>query len=139
MHRFHYARVMDNLPPVLVVEDEPLVRQTIVEALEEGGYSVVEAENGADALETIAQADQLRGLVTDIRMGSGPNGWDVAHCARDKFPLLPVVYVSGDSVAEWSANGVPLSTVLQKPFANAELVTALANLMVAQQSGVTPP
>lgn len=130
---------MDNLPPVLVVEDEPLVRQTIAEALEDGGYSVVEAETGAVALETIAQAGQLRGLVTDIRMGSGPSGWDVAHCAREKFPLLPVVYVSGDSVAEWSANGVPLSTVLQKPFANAELVTALANLMVAQQSGVTPP
>jgi CheY-like chemotaxis protein len=128
---------MDEVPPVLVVEDEPLVRLTIVDALEAGGYTVIEAADGPSGLLAVEQATQLRGLVTDIRMGPGPDGWDVAHKAREKFPALAVVYVTGDSITEWPANGVPQSAVLQKPFATAELVTALANLLVAQQS--TPP
>jgi len=66
-------------------------------------------------------------------MGGGPNGWEVAHPAREKFAGLAVVYVTGDSATEWTTNGVPQSTVLQKLFASAELVTAMANLLVAQQ------
>src|SRR5438128_7307175 len=126
---------MDEVPPILVVEDEPLVRLTIVEALQEGGYTVLEAADGRSAIEQIDQQESLRGLVTDIRMGPGPSGWDVAHHARERFSSLAIVYVTGDSGAEWSATGVPQSTVLQKPFASAELVTAVANLLVAQQPG----
>jgi CheY-like chemotaxis protein len=125
---------MDDVPPILVVEDEPLIRLVLTEALTDGGYSVLEAANGAAALELIDGLENLRGLVTDVRMGPGPNGWEIAHRAREKFAGLAVVYVTGDSMAEWSANGVPLSTALQKPFASAELVTALANLLVAQQT-----
>ena len=122
---------MNDLPPILVVDDEPLIRLAIRDALEEGGYHIVEAENGNAALDYISGADELRGVVTDIRMEPGPDGWEVAHRAREKFASLAVVYVTGDSLADWTANGVPLSTALQKPFANAELVTALANLLVA--------
>lgn len=136
---FHLLGCMDELPPLLVVEDEPLIRLTISDALEEGGYNVVESEDGRTAMEQINLAVKLRGLVTDIRMGSGPDGWEVARYARNKFPTLPVVYVSGDSISEWTASGVPQSVALQKPFADAELVTAVANLLVAQQSNPTMP
>jgi len=91
---------MDELPPILVVEDEPLVRIIIVEALQEGGYTVLEAEDGLGAIEQIDQQEQIRGLVTDIRMGAGPSGWEVAHHAREKFSSLAVVYVTGDSAAK---------------------------------------
>lgn len=128
---------MEEVPPVLVVEDEPLVRLAMIDALEEGGYNVLEAIDGRSAWHEIDRAGELRGLVTDIRMGDGPDGWEVAERARQKFAALAVVYVTGDSITEWPANGVPQSTVLQKPFASAELVTALANLLVAQQS--SPP
>ncbi len=125
---------MDDVPPILVAEDEPLIRLVLVEALEQGGYHVVEAGDGSSALVEIDGAEELRGLVTDIRMGQGPDGWEIARNAREKFPGLAVVYVTGDSITEWPANGVPESTVLQKPFASAELVAALANLLVARQS-----
>jgi CheY-like chemotaxis protein len=125
---------MDDVPPILVAEDEPLIRLALVEALEVGGYSVLEAADGRSAWNEIDGAEQLRGLVTDIRIGKGPSGWEIAQHAREKFPALAVVYVTGDSISEWPASGVPQSTVLQKPFASAELVTALANLLVAQQS-----
>ncbi len=129
---------MGEVPPILVVEDEPLVRLIVVEALQEGGYTVVEAAEGHAALSAIDRAEHLRGLVTDIRMGATPSGWEVAQRAREKFPALAVIYMTGDSITEWPANGVPQSAVLQKPFVSAELVTALANLLVAQQS-VPPP
>ncbi len=125
---------MDDVPPILVAEDEPLIRLALVEALEEGGYSVVEAADGRAAWHEIDDAEQLRALVTDIRLGEGHSGWELAQHAREKFPALAVVYVTGDSIAEWPANGVPQSAVLQKPFASAELVTAVANLLVSQQS-----
>ena len=42
---------MDDLPPVLVAEDEALIRAALVEALQDGGYSVLEAESGSAAIE----------------------------------------------------------------------------------------
>lgn len=128
---------MDELPPILIVDDEPLIRLTIADALEEGGYTLLEAADGNAAVEQIDLASELRGLVCDVRLVSEPYGWDVARRARKKFPNLPIVYVTGDSASEWTVEGVPQSAVLQKPFASAELVTALANLLVTRQS--TPP
>ena len=68
-HSHHERGALDDVPPILVVEDEPLVRLVVVEALEEGGYSVVEVAEGDLALAQIDAAEQLRGLVTDIRLG----------------------------------------------------------------------
>lgn len=123
---------MDDIPPILVVDDELLVRMAVVEALREGGYGVIDVADGHAALEQIELAENLRGLITDVRM-PGPDGWEIAHRAREKFPSIAVVYLTGDSAHEWSASGVPLSTVLQKPFAYAELLAALTSLVVAQQ------
>lgn len=67
-----------------VVDDEHLVRLAMVEALKDGGYSVVEAANGQAALEQIDQADQLRGLVTT-------SGWDPVSMAES----LPAVLAGG--------------------------------------------
>ena len=111
-----------------------MVRLFIVEALEEGGYPVLEAPDGPSAIEQIDHADQLRGLVTDIRLGESVDGWAVARHARERFPSLPVVYVTGDSMTEWRVHGVPRSHILQKPFVVAELVTALADLLLANQA-----
>ena len=130
---------MNDVPPILVVDDEPLIRLSILEALLEGGYTVLEASDGHSAIEQIDRTEHLRGIVTDVRMGNGPEGWTIAHHARKKFPAIAVVYVTGDSFSEWSANGVPQSTVLQKPLLTRNWVTALANLLVAQQQQPNPP
>ena len=119
-----------EVPPVLIVDDEPMILMFVAEALHEAGYTVLEASDGAAAMALIDQREELRGLITDVRLGSEHDGWAVAHHARQKFPALPVVYATGDSAGEWSAEGVPQSAVLQKPFVSAELVTALAQLLV---------
>lgn len=116
---------------VFVVEDEDLIRELIRPCLEEAGYCVLEAGNGDDALRLLesAEAKDIRALVTDVDLGSKITGWDVAHRARELSPALAVVYVSGGSADQWSANGVPNSILISKPFAPAQVVTAVSHLL----------
>ena len=120
--------------PILVVEDEALIRMGLVDCLEAGGYTVSDCKDGAAAIACIDASEELHGLATDIKLGKGPNGWEVAHHARKKYPNIAVVYITGDSVADWSVEGVPGSIILQKPFADAQMLTAIATLMITASS-----
>lgn len=125
-------------PLLLLVEDEALVLLVAQEALEAGGYAVTVAESGAEALSVLeAQSDQFAGLLTDVQLGEGPDGWEIARHARELQPSLPVVYLTADSAAEWAAQGVPNSVLVQKPYAPAQLVTAISTLVTA--AGTTQP
>ena len=134
---------MTQAVSVLVVEDEELIQEIVNEALEDGGFDVVRAMTGEEAVAKLEAADaDYRALVTDIRLGrSALLGWDVAKRAREIHPEMPVVYISGDSGHDWSANGVPGSLMITKPFAPAQLVTAVAQLInerAAAPSGNDP-
>lgn len=119
---------MSVVTPILVVEDEAMIRMALVDILTDGGFSIEECGSGAAAIALIDQVPDLQGLITDIRLGDGPDGWAVARNARKRFPHLAVLYVTGDSAAEWTSQGVPGSVILQKPYADAQLMTAIANL-----------
>ena len=67
-----------------------------------------------------------------MNLGGELTGWDVARAAREQFPTLPVVYVTGDSAHEWAAHGVPNSILLSKPFVEAQIVNAVATLLNTQ-------
>ena len=70
--------------------------------------------------------------MTDINLGGDKlSGWEVARHAREINPDFPVIYMSGDSAEEWASQGVPRSIMLAKPFAPAQLVTAVAQLLNA--------
>ena len=115
---------------LLLVEDEPLILDMMRTALEDGGFSVVVAAEGTEAIALLDRdGDNVSGLITDVRLGHGPDGWAVARHARHKKPDLPVVYMTGDSAADWAAEGVPKSLLLQKPFAPAQAITAISTLL----------
>lgn len=115
---------------LIVAEDEVLVAQLNQETLEEAGYTILVATDGDAALRLIDEnIERLAGLVTDIRLGTGPTGWELARHARTLNDHLAVVYTSGDSGAEWSAEGVPSSVYVQKPYAPAQLVAAISGLL----------
>ncbi|MCK5911396.1 MAG: response regulator, partial [Caulobacter sp.] len=98
-----------------------------VTALEEGGFRVEPVRSGADAICALESPDApFRALVTDIDIPA-PDGWDVARRARELFPDLAVIYVSGGSSHEWASKGVPGSVMLVKPFALAQLVVAVSS------------
>jgi CheY-like chemotaxis protein len=83
---------------VLVVEDEQLLREMVEPALADAGYSVLLAHNGSEALKHLEERKSeeapLRALVTDVQLGPGPSGWEVAKRARELHPEIPVVYVT---------------------------------------------
>ncbi len=125
---------MEVVQPILVVEDDALIRMSLVECLVAGGYTVSDCGSGAAALAFIDESDDLHGLATDIKLGKGPSGWEVAHHARQKYPNIAVIYFTGDSTADWSSQGVPNSVALEKPFAAAQMLTAMATLMMGASS-----
>jgi DNA-binding response OmpR family regulator len=122
---------MQGVPTILVVEDDHLIQSVVEEALKEGGFDIVIASSGEHAAELLdSDHGKYRALVTDINLGRDKlDGWEVARHAREADPAFPVVYMSGDSAEDWASKGVPNSIMLAKPFAPAQLVTAVAQLL----------
>jgi CheY-like chemotaxis protein len=126
---------------VLVVEDETIIRLLVEEVLSDGGFEIASAVTGEEAIELLDNpAHEFVGLVTDIRLGDHLTGWDIARHARELNPEICIVYVSADSGDEWRSLGVPGSMFIQKPFASAQIVTAISTLLNAAggQSGHAP-
>lgn len=118
-----------DIQPLLVVEDETLIRMDLVDLLEGAGYTVDEGADGADGIGIIDAGDEFSGLITDVNLGAEVDGWDVARHARRKFPNLAVVYVTGDSAADWPVEGVADSLVVNKPFSDAQILEAIKTLL----------
>jgi DNA-binding NtrC family response regulator len=112
---------------LLVVEDDFLIRSDVEASLREEGFDLLLAVNGAEAISYLDEdVGRFQALVTDIDLGKGPNGWEVAHRARELSPGLPVIYATGGSQHGWAANGVPESILLAKPVLAAQLLAAIA-------------
>jgi CheY-like chemotaxis protein len=117
---------------ILIIDDEPAIREILQHALEDAGFAVLAASTGNEAMALVASRGQeFRALITDINLPGEVTGWDIAHHARAALPLLPIVYMSGASLHEWRANGVPESVMVAKPFALAQVVTAVSQLITA--------
>ena len=122
--------MMNQAILLLLVEDEPMLLINAQDALEDGGFDIIDASSGDEAIRILgSDGDNIVGLVTDVRLGSGASGWDVARKARELKPTLPVVYMTAESPEDWAAHGVPKSILVQKPFAPAQLVTAISTLL----------
>jgi PAS domain S-box-containing protein len=81
--------------PVLVVDDEPLVRMVVVDILAELGFQAVEAEDGIRAMDVLGSEAPLSLLITDVGLPNGMNGRQVAEAARQLRPDLPVLFITG--------------------------------------------
>lgn len=115
---------------VLIAEDEFLIKANLEDVVTEAGFEHRAVSNADEAIHALEE-DSARfcALITDVRMPGRTNGWDLARRARELQPLMPVIYMTGDSAKEWAAQGVPNSVLLQKPFVHAQLVTALTTLL----------
>ena len=110
---------------VLIVEDDLTVNLLFCEIFQDIGFEVVPVYCAAAAFQAIESDTKVSALVTDIELGAGPNGFDVARRARIANPRLPVVYVSGAATPSHRSEGVERSEFLQKPFWPPEVVEAL--------------
>jgi DNA-binding response OmpR family regulator len=119
-----------TVPIVLVIEDDDSIQTVVEDALSDAGFEPAVAPSGEEAVTLLkGMKNTYRALVTDITLRGKIDGWEVAQQARQIDPEFPIVYISGKSAAEWPSKGVPNSIMLPKPFAPAQLVTAIANLL----------
>jgi DNA-binding response OmpR family regulator len=115
---------------VLVVEDETMILLDLESALEEAGFEVVGVGSASDAMAAFDdEPDRFKALLSDIRLGPGLSGWEVARHVRQVNSTIPVVYVSGDSAGQWGAEGVPNSIMISKPFFLPQIITAISTLL----------
>jgi PAS domain S-box-containing protein len=123
---------------VLVVEDEASVRSMVRRSLEAVGLTVVEAKNGREALEMVANRSERPKLVlTDVIMPE-LNGRELSEALAASQPGLPVLFMSGYTGEDVLARSLLPETAqfIQKPFAPEELVARVRTLL---SEGVGPP
>jgi DNA-binding response OmpR family regulator len=115
---------------VLVIEDEFFLQADLEAALTDAGYGVEIVSSGEEALTLfMGNSNTYRALVTDVKIAGRLDGWQVARQVREREATLPIIYVTGQSTEDWACHGVPKSVHISKPFARAQLVTALSNLL----------
>jgi PAS domain S-box-containing protein len=118
----------------LLVEDNAEVAAVTKSLLEQASCRVVHAESAAAALEKL-QAGDFDIVVSDIVMPGGMDGIQLAHKIRMQYPQLPILLISGYSVA--AASAVTGFTLLKKPFDAADLNRAVREAMA--RGGAVPP
>ena len=126
-------RTASERPTLLVVEDEPLVRELIVVELEDAGFDVLEADNGPTAVSILESPAPIALLFTDIRLPGGMSGWDIAERARALRPGLPVIYTTGYSRDD--PRLVPGADFLTKPYRPAMVIDAISRFGIGSAAG----
>jgi DNA-binding response OmpR family regulator len=131
-----WSFALGDQPIILIVEDDAPLQSIVEDALTDGGFEPAIAASGEEAVTLLkGNKGKYRALVTDIQLRGAIEGWEVAKKAREIDPEFPVVYMTGGNAAEWPSHGVPNSILLTKPFAPAQLVTAVSQLLNADSTG----
>lgn len=120
---------------ILVVEDDVAVLDSLHFLLESLGYSALKAENGAQALLLVEQADDIDVLLTDLVLCGGMNGLELAETVQRARPTAEIILMSGYSeresvVSEALESGIRL---LRKPFRRDELSSAITEVLGEQE------
>lgn len=115
-------------PQILVVEDEFLIRLTLVEALGDEGYAVLEAESGDAALPMLQNCGAISLLLTDIQLPGSLDGRALAVRLRQDIPDLPVIFMTGrpDQAFEVAS---PLDVFITKPYTLNDICIAAKRLV----------
>jgi signal transduction histidine kinase/ActR/RegA family two-component response regulator len=138
----------DDLAParkhktILVVDDDDLVRKSVITQMKSLGYSTIEASGAAEALEIISSAESFDLLFSDIVMPGSIDGVELAHLARERRPGLRIMLSSGfpdlksgrsseDCYEQWQ--------ILKKPYRRSELQDALQGILGENESHDAQP
>jgi CheY-like chemotaxis protein len=112
---------------ILFVEDEPLLGELMTAALTDRGFDVQAVPDAGGALRYLLSGAEVDVLFTDIDLGEGMNGAQLAKLARELRPTLPIIYASGRrSLADFPT--VPNSTFLPKPYSLNEVGETLERI-----------
>ena len=110
---------------VLVVEDDAVIREMIAEILIEEGVEADGVGYAEEALVLLGSGEKIDLLVTDIDLGDGLTGIDLATIARSRHAEVELLFISGHSEDRAGQVPGPHDHVLQKPFRAQDLVAIL--------------
>ena len=118
---------MEDATPIRILIAKPGLdghdrgAKVMARAFRDAGFEVIEAASGGEALELLQAGITLDALLTDIRL-PGADGWAVAKAYRERFPDLPVLYVTG-YVEQMQP--VPGGIIVSKPYRMAQVIGVL--------------
>jgi CheY-like chemotaxis protein len=120
---------LGDAPVVLLVEDEPLVRMTAADELEEAGFQVLEAANADVALKVLeARSDEVQVLFTDVNMPGSMDGMALAERVYQRWPHVLLLICSG--YARPHPDEIPdHGRFMPKPYRGATLVRHITEMM----------
>jgi two-component system, response regulator PdtaR len=111
-----------QMPVVLVVEDETLIRELVAEELELAGYTIVIADDADQAIAILEARQDIQLVFTDINMPGSMDGLKLAAAVRDRWPPVHIIITSGKvRPLEIPANAV----FIPKPYVGEHVVAAV--------------
>ena len=126
-----FAEIPADMGTILVVDDDALVRRFVCETLLDAGHTIIEAQNGSEALSMVMEddLDRIDLLVTDVVMPL-MGGKELAGNMRDTSPDVRVLFMSGfpDDDIDQELH-LPTTDFLQKPFTRVDLMRKSQKLL----------
>ena len=130
----------ENCETVLVVEDDPKLRELTLQRIEGLGYVVLEAEHAAAAIDVLQREPDIALVFSDIVLGSGISGFELGRWVRANKPDVEVLLTTGyASDAAGGERSKDEFEILHKPYGRAALSLALKSALQAGQSRRTSP
>ncbi|MCT7668164.1 response regulator [Shinella kummerowiae] len=118
---------------ILVVEDEPLLRLILIEALQHEGYRVLAASNVLEAIGYIARHAEIDGLVTDVDLPGGLSGLDLLELLSNCRPNAARIVVSGRGDLEEAAFPSAVR-IFAKPYSLDDVIAELDDQITAKNA-----
>lgn len=113
---------------VLIVEDEPLLRELAVEVVEEAGFVTLEAGDGDEAIALLEARPDIAVLFTDVNMPGSMDGLTLAQKVRVRWPRIKILVASG--LIRLKQSDLPSNSVfLEKPYRGEAVIAQLRALI----------
>ncbi len=116
---------------ILVVEDEFLIRLTLVEALTDEGFDCVEAESGDAAIRLIEAGATFDLLLTDVQLPGTLDGTALVRAARALTPDLPVIFMTGRPDVGAGSAASDRDLFIAKPYLPSDICAAARRMIGA--------
>lgn len=119
--------------PVLVIEDEPVLRGEILDLVEHAGFSPVEATSVADAIRILEERMDIRIVYMDLDMPRSIKGIEIAATIRDRWPPIEIILTAAYFTRE-SVELPERAEFYSKPIDHDEVIAAMQRLIEANES-----
>jgi two-component sensor histidine kinase/CheY-like chemotaxis protein len=126
-----------NVPKVLVVEDEMVLRMRAADIVEDAGFTPVEAVNADEAIAILESRSDIAVLFTDIQMPGSMNGLKLAHAVHTRWPNIKIVLVSGQ-LRPTDAERPADSRFFGKPLGVEQMIAELQSMVGAGTLEIVP-